>query len=104
MLANAITAAVVTLAQVSSHRAGGPADDLHPVWIVTLVSVVVLPGLLFVFLALHLIVTVLLMGRPYEFPIKVMSRGPWYCPHCGKATDRKRAARGLPSARNAFGG
>jgi hypothetical protein len=97
--------AALTLAQhVAVARQAGPPDDMHPAWIVTLVVAVVLPGLLFVFLALHLIVTVLLMGRPYEFPIKVVSRGPWYCPHCGKATAGKRVAGGLPPAGADFRG
>jgi hypothetical protein len=54
-------------------------EVLHPVWICAIIVVSALPA----FLVLHLFITVVLGGQQYQFPFRLTSRGPRYCPHCG---------------------
>ena len=63
---------------------------LHPVWILAIIAVSAVPA----FFLLHLVITTLMLGKDYEFPIKLTSHGPRFCPHCGKEI----AARQSPTA------
>lgn len=62
---------------------------MHPVWILALIAVSAVPA----FFLLRLVITTLMLGKDYQFPIKLASHGPPYCPHCGK----EMAARRLPA-------
>ena len=63
-------------------------------WVVVLVVVSAVPA----FLTLHLVVTTLLMGNDYEFPLRLVLRGPRYCPHCGKEIARRDTDPGRNAA------
>src|SRR3954451_20421023 len=74
------------------QAADAPASPsaMHPVWIVAIIVVSAVPA----FFLLHLVITTLMLGKDYQFPIKLASHGPRYCPHCGKEI----AARQSPTA------
>lgn len=67
-----------------AHTETGPSlgQGVMIVLVVTILSVTA-------FLIVHLFITTLLLGRSYEFPIKIGRLGANYCPHCGKEMNRR---------------
>src|SRR3954469_21624672 len=63
---------------------------MHPGWIVVIIVVSAVPA----FFLLHLVITTLMLGKDYKFPINLASNGSRFCPHCGKEI----AARQQPTA------
>ena len=83
----------MTLPPLYLLQAGDGPESLpamHPVWILAIIAVSAVPA----FFLLHLVITTLVLGKDYQFPIKLASHGPRFCPHCGKEI----AARQVPAA------